>query len=205
VNDLYIDKKYRGRRIGEKLLALVEQKADKSNVQHIFISSATKDADAVRRFYQREGYGVWSTSFYKRKGWDVRTYPLGDLGGYRYTVLFARYQDRWLYCRAKERDTFETAGGRVEKGETILEAAKREFYEETGAVKFDIKPMFDYAVYRENDFANGQVFFADVHELGDMPGFEMEEVKLFDTIPNKMRFPQILPVLFEKVRDLTCN
>jgi len=138
-------------------------------------------------------------------GWDVRVYPLDELCGYRYTVIFARYQDKWLYCRAKARDTYETAGGHIEKGETPLEAAKREFYEETGAVKFDIKPVFDYTVYRENDFANGQVFLADVEELGEMPGYEMAEVKLFDTIPDKMRFPQILPVLFEKVNQLAAS
>jgi hypothetical protein len=80
-------------------------------------------------------------------------------------------------------------------------------------------------VYVEDGFANGQIFLAEVHELGEMPsrapvahwpggprsarplrgcvpGFEMAEVKLFDTIPDKMRFPQILPVLFEKVRDM---
>jgi len=135
----------------------------------------------------------------KTNDWDVHVYPLGDLSDYRYTVIFARYRNKWLYCRAKDRDTFETAGGRVEKGETTLEAAKREFYEETGAIMFDIKPMFDYAVHRENGFANGQVFLAEVHELGDMPCFEMAEVKLFDTIPDKMRFSQILPVLFESL------
>jgi hypothetical protein len=32
--------------------------------------------------------------------------------------------------------------------------------------------------------------------------FEMAEVKMFDTIPDKMRFPKILPVLFEKVKEL---
>ena len=202
VNNLYVDMDYRGRGIGEELLALAEQKADENNVQHIFISSATKDADAVRKFYQGKGYAVWATSFYKRKGWDVRVYPLGDLSGYRYTVIFARYKGKWLYCRAKARDTFETPGGHIEKGETILEAAKRELYEETGATKFSIKPVFDYAGYREDEFANGQVFLAEIHELGDMPAFEMAEVILLDTIPQKMRFPQILPVLFEKVKDM---
>jgi 8-oxo-dGTP diphosphatase len=202
VSDLYAAKEYRSRGIGEKLLSSVEQRADENNVQHIFISSATKDVDAVRKFYQRNGYDIWTTSFYKRKDWDVRVYPLDELGGYRFVVIFVRYQNKWLYCRAKERDTYETAGGRIEKGETPLEAAKRELFEETGAVKFDIKPAFDYTVYREDDFANGQVFLAQVHELDEMPGFEMAEVKLFDAIPDKMRFPQILPVLFENVREV---
>ena len=133
---------------------------------------------------------------------EVRTDKLGVLKAYRYTVVFARYKDKWLYCRAKGRDTFETAGGRIEEGEIPLEAAKREFFEETGVVKYEIKPAFDYSVHLPNIYSNGQVFFAQVHEIGDMPLFEMAEVKLFDTIPDKMRFPKILPVLFEKVKEL---
>ena len=35
------------------------------------------------------------------------------------------------------------------------------------------------------------------------PDYEMAEVRLFDTIPDKMRFPKILPVLFEKVRTMS--
>ena len=124
---------------------------------------------------------------------------LGELKAYKYTVIFVRYKNKWLYCRAKERNTYETAGGRIEKGETTIEAAKRELYEETGAIKYDIIPVFDYSVHYPNVYANGQVFLAHIHELGDIPDYEMAEVKLFDTIPNKMRFPHILPVLFERV------
>jgi hypothetical protein len=52
-------------------------------------------------------------------------------------------------------------------------------------------------------YSNGQVFIASIDELGDIPDYEMAEVRLFDTIPDKMRFPKILPALFERVRDLT--
>jgi len=144
-------------------------------------------------------YNEYTASFSKSNSLDIRVYPFDELCDYRFVVVFVRYQNKWLYCRAKERETFETVGGHIEKGETPLDAAKRELYEETGAVKYDIQPAFDYSVYRENNFSNGQVFLANVHELGEMPRFEMAEVKLFDTIPDKMRFPQILPVLFEKV------
>ena len=202
VNDLYTAGEHRNCGVGEELLNLVEQEAFKNGIQHILISSATKDADAVRRFYLRNGYDIWTTTFYKRKDWDVRIYPYNDLCGYRFVVIFARYQDKWLYCRAKERDTFETAGGRIEPGESPLESAKRELYEETGTIKYDIKPVFDYSVHTPTDFSNGQVYLAQVHELGEMPDFEMAEVKLFDTMPDKMRFPQILPVLFEKVSKM---
>ena len=63
-------------------------------------------------------------------------------------------------------------------------------------------PAFDYSAHFPNFYNTGQVFFAQIHELGDMPDYEMAEVKLFDTIPDKMRFPWILPVLFEKVKEL---
>jgi len=132
----------------------------------------------------------------------VETADIGALKGYRYTVVFARYQGKWLYCRAKKRDTFETAGGKIEHGEMPLEGARREFIEETGAVDFDITPAFDYAVHWAHEYSNGRVFLAEVRALGGMPPFEMAEVKTFDTIPDKMRFPQILPVLFERIRHM---
>ena len=122
---------------------------------------------------------------------QVQTANLGQLDNYIYTVIFARYNNKWLFCRAKERSVYETAGGRIEPGETPLEAAKRELFEETGAVKFDITPAFDYCYS-----SHGQVFYAEIYELDAMPDFEMAEVGLFDALPDKLRFPEITPVLF---------
>jgi 2,3-bisphosphoglycerate-dependent phosphoglycerate mutase len=130
----------------------------------------------------------------------IRAADLGALKAYKFVVVFSRHQDKWLYCRAKERDCYETAGGHVESGETPLEAAKRELYEETGAIKFDITPAFDYSAHFPNFYNTGQVYFAQIHELGDIPDFEMAEVKLLDTIPDKMRFPKILPILYERMQ-----
>ena len=126
---------------------------------------------------------------------QVSTAKLGTYSNYIYTVIFAKYNNKWLFCRHRERDVFETAGGRIEPGETPLEAAKREFYEETGATKFDMQPAFDYAAG-----SYGQVFFAEVYELGNMPDFEMAEVGLFDVLPDKLRFPAITPVLYEHLQ-----
>ncbi|MCL1997133.1 MAG: histidine phosphatase family protein [Defluviitaleaceae bacterium] len=134
------------------------------------------------------------------KNCKVVTAELGELKAYRYTVIFARYNDKWIYCRHKDRDVFETPGGSINEGESALEGAKRELYEETGAENFFITPAFDYAVHTEIEFSNGQVFYADIKTLGEMPkGFEMVEIRGFKTVPDKMRFPQILPVLYEKL------
>ena len=69
----------------------------------------------------------------------------GSLARYKYVVMFAQYQGKWLFCRHKKRSTIETAGGHIEPGETPLQAAKRELWEETGAAKFNIHELFDYA------------------------------------------------------------
>ena len=131
---------------------------------------------------------------------QVQTTDINKLGSYIYTVIFARYKNQWIFCRHRDRDVFETAGGRIEPGETPLEAARREFYEETGAASFTITPAFDYTVvHSAEDFNHGQVFFAEVHELGQMPDFEMVEVGLFDNLPERLRFPLITPVLFARL------
>jgi len=132
--------------------------------------------------------------------WRVYTAGLGKLENYRYTVVFSRYGANWIYPRHKDRSTYETAGGRIEAGETPLECAKRELQEETGAIKFSITPVFDYAVHTDKSYANGQVFFANVEILGDLPiDSEMEEVQKFSGIPNEMTYPHILPVLYDKL------
>jgi len=132
--------------------------------------------------------------------WRVYTTDLGELKEYRYTVIFARSGANWIYPRHKDRDTYETAGGRIEADETPLECAKRELQEETGAIKFFIHPAFDYAVHTDKSYANGQVFYADVETLGELPiNSEMKEVREFRSIPEKMTYPHILPVLYDRL------
>jgi len=133
----------------------------------------------------------------------VECQPLESFKEYIYTVIFARQADKhgkwqWLYARQKDRDTYETAGGKIEPGESPLDCAKRELYEETGAVDFNIFPAFDYNV---NNNSAGQVFMAEVESLESIPAdSEMAEVKSFATFPDKMTYPAILPVLYEEMQ-----
>jgi 8-oxo-dGTP diphosphatase len=136
---------------------------------------------------------------------QVIIHELDTLKNYTFTVIFAlegKVGGQWLYCRHKKRDTWETAGGHIEPGETPLDCAKRELREETGAVKFTINPAFDYEVKTADGGNYGQVFYADIEELGELPAaFEMAEVKGFDTYPEKLTYPEILPVLYRKIQS----
>ena len=107
-------------------------------------------------------------------------------------------QGKILLSRHKLRTTWETQGGHVEKGETPHEAAERELYEESGALRYEIRPLCDYWAGDETtgEGATGMVFHAEIHELGPMPESEMEETQLFDALPENLTYPAITPELF---------
>lgn len=65
VNDLYISPAYRSKNIGAKLITIVEEKSKANGIEQIFLSSATIDAEAVRRFYEKNGFKIWTTMFFK--------------------------------------------------------------------------------------------------------------------------------------------
>ena len=93
---------------------------------------------------------------------QCKTYPLGTLDAYRFVVVLSRYGGKILLSRHRARTTWETQGGHIEPGETPLEAAKRELYEESGAVRFQIEPAFDYWAGEGENGAGGVVFLAEI-------------------------------------------
>lgn len=120
---------------------------------------------------------------------------LNELGHYRYVVILSRCRGKWLFSRHKKRTTWETQGGHIEQGETPLDAARRELYEESGATDYSMVPLCDYWAADENTRSNGMVFYAEITALGRMPESEMETVGLFETLPDALTYPDITPKL----------
>lgn len=133
----------------------------------------------------------------------TKTFGLNELKQYKFVVILSRYQGRILLSRHKKRTTWETQGGHIEEGETPLAAAKRELYEESGALQYEIEPFCDYwAGDPESGCgAGGMVFLAEIYQLDEIPESEMQEVKTFEQLPENLTYPQITPVLFAEAGE----
>ena len=126
----------------------------------------------------------------------------------KFAVIISQSNGKWVFCKHKERDTYEVPGGHRETGENILETAKRELQEETGAVKYEIKPIYVYSVTgktRVNDTGEesfGMLYFAEITEFAKELHSEMEKVILMDELPENWTYPLIQPKLIEKYMQI---
>ena len=119
-----------------------------------------------------------------------------------YSVISAKYVDKWIFVRHNKRTTWEIAGGHIEDGETSLEAAGRELMEETGALKFGLECIATYSVKKDGETGWGRLYLANVSELGQIPDIsEIAEICFLDKIPDHPTHPDIQPQLFRKTLE----
>lgn len=124
----------------------------------------------------------------------------------KFAVIVSKSCGKWVFCKHRERDTYEVPGGHREEGETILGTAERELREETGAVLFDMKPVCVYSVTGKNrvnesgDETYGMLYFADIKRFEKELHSEMEKVRLFNELPDALTYPQIQPLLIAEVQ-----
>jgi len=120
---------------------------------------------------------------------EITTFGLGEVNNDRiqYVVLLAEYGGKFVLVRNKNRTTWELPGGKREEGEQILAAASRELYEETGAVDFELIP---YGVYLMNG-SYGMNFYVKIAELGQLPEYEIAEIKCCKSLPAGLAYGDI--------------
>lgn len=117
---------------------------------------------------------------------------------FKYAVIVSTYNGKLVFCKHKQRTTFECPGGHREIGENILDTAKRELFEETGAIEYKLKQICAYSVYDGESESFGMLYYADIMTFGQLPDLEIERIEFFNELPNDLTYPQIQPKLIEK-------
>lgn len=122
----------------------------------------------------------------------------------KFAVIIAKHNGKWVFCKHKERDTYEFPGGHREAGETVLEAARRELYEETGAIDYDITPICIYSVTGKSKInqelgqntSYGMFYYAEVREFEKQLHSEIEKIIITEEMVTNWTYPEIQPKLF---------
>ena len=118
--------------------------------------------------------------------------------------MITKHNGKFVLCWHTKSQKWDHVGGHVEKGENPLAAAKRELFEETGAIDFDIVPVFDHkALHADGTFNNGRTYFVNVREFSGLPaGSEMGKIGFFDEIPDDFRYDGSLEELINDYKRI---
>lgn len=137
---------------------------------------------------------------------EVKFYDRVDDELLKFAVIISQTDGKWVFCKHKERDTYELPGGHREAGEDIFTTAERELREETGAVNFTIKPICVYSVKgktrvneNENDESFGMLFTADITSF-ELLHSEIESILITDRLVDNWTYPLIQPKLLEEAK-----
>lgn len=135
---------------------------------------------------------------------EVKFFDEADDRLLKFAVIIAKAGGKWVFCKHRDRDTYEIPGGHREPGEPIDDTAKRELYEETGATDYTLKRVCVYSVTAperpDGDETFGMLYFADVRSFEKELHSEIEKIIVTDNLVNNWTYPLIQPKLIEEAR-----
>lgn len=133
---------------------------------------------------------------------SVNFYDTVDDKLLKFAVIVAKTNGKWVFCKHKNRDTLEVPGGHREPNENIIDTAKRELAEETGAIDFELEPVCVYSVIEKDNFDGVETFgllcYANINSFGKINS-EIEKIIITDDLPTNWTYPTIQPLLLAEL------
>ena len=126
---------------------------------------------------------------------DRGTVPVSEL---TYVVMGARYSDRWVFVRHRDRTSWEMPAGHIEEGEEPEKAARRELFEETGTTGSTLFHVCDYLVENGDQREYGRLYVAGIEAMEAPLEYEIAEVRLLSALPENLTYPEVQSVLFDR-------
>ena len=123
----------------------------------------------------------------------------------RHILVISQYKGKWILTRHSKRG-LEFPGGKVEAGESLEDAARREVYEETGAHVRELEWFAEYVVYSSKPFCK-TVFVGVVDKVDRIPLLETEGIVLVKELELNNEFSFLtkddgMRKILEKVKQL---
>ncbi len=136
---------------------------------------------------------------------EVKFYDTVEDELLKFAVIISKSNGKWVFCKHKERNTFEFPGGHRKNKEDIFDTAKRELYEETGATEFTIKPICVYSVTTDKNFNGketfGMLYYAEITDFEKELHSEIERIILTDDLVDNWTYPAIQPKLLQNAKE----